>query len=158
MLLGRVWTALRGTVAWLGGYVVTLLLVLAGVAEGAGPLDGAARTFLAANAVPLGGADVPTWLVVVPVAVLALAGLQAGRATRRGIIGRLRGALAAVSPSGRSASRRAAVVGALLAAGYALTGTVVAVLVGSGAGGALVSGLLLGLVVAVPAAVLAANR
>lgn len=157
MPLSRIRAALRGTVAWVGGALVTLALGLAGVVDG-GSLGGAARAFLDANAVPVGGGAPPTWLVIVPVAALALAGYRLGQSTTGGILGRLRGALNAITPAGRSAERHAAVAGAGLAAGYALTAAAAAVLVGRGAGAALVSSLVLGLVVTVPAAVLGTRR
>lgn len=156
MFLGRLRLALRGVGAWLAGAAATFLLGLVGLVAGAGSLRGAARTFIGASALPLGG-DLD-WLLLVPLAALAVAGLSTGRSTTGGLVGRLRTAVSRVRSGRRAGLRRAAVAGSVVAAGFAVAGAVVAVLVGAGPVGTLVSGLLLGLVVCVPAAVVGARR
>lgn len=156
MILGRLRLALRGVGAWLAGAAATYLLGLVDLVDGAGSLRGAARTFIGATALPFGG-DLD-WLLLVPVAALAVAGLSTGRSMTGGLVGRLRTAVSRLRSGGHAALRRAAVAGSIVAAGFAIAGAVIAALVGGGTGAALVSGLLLGLVVSVPAAVVGARR
>lgn len=155
MLLGRLRLALRGAGAWVAGATATFLLGLVGLVDGAGSVGGAARTFIDASVLPLGG-DVG-WLLLVPAAALAVAGLSTGRSTTGGLVGRLKTAVSRFRSGHHAVLKRAAVAGAVVAAGFAVTGAVVAALVGAGTGGALMSELLLGLVVCVPAAVVGAR-
>ncbi|MDQ2049523.1 hypothetical protein RBH26_03405 [Natronolimnohabitans sp. A-GB9] len=67
-IIGAVWGLVRGAVAWLVGFLVTLGLAAAGVVgDGAGIVDEAAVVFAMAHAVPpvRSGVD-PLALVVVP--------------------------------------------------------------------------------------------
>ena len=84
---------------------------------------------------------------------VGIAGLRAGRSTRTGVTGRLRSLVQSVRGTERNRAKTAAVAGGLLAAGYAVVGTVVAVVAGGSAATALVGGLGYGLVVGVPTAV-----
>ena len=156
MVLGRIRLALRGVGAWVVGAAATYLLGLVGVVGGAGTLRGAARAYLGATAAPLEGGLEP--LIIVPAAALAVAGLSTGRSTTGGLLGRLKTAVRRVRSGRHAPLKRAAVAGATVAAGFAVAAAVLAGLLGVGAGGALLAGLVLGVFVCVPAAVVGARR
>lgn len=108
---------IRGGIAWIGGYLLTLAVVVGGLVEAP---DGTARTFLEAHTVVLGGGADPRALVGIPLVVLGLIGYRIGDGIGTGVVGRLRASLASVFGSG-SNRRRAALVGVgYLAVGYAL--------------------------------------
>ena len=95
----------------------------------------------------------PAVAVVIPVVAVGVISLRAGRSTRTGVTGRLRSLVQSVRGTERNRAKPAAIAGGLLAAGYAVVGTVVAVVAGGSAATALVGGLVYGLVVGVPTAV-----
>jgi len=146
-MLGLLRGVVRGAVAWLVGWLLTVVAGLAGVVNGG--IRGAAATYVGAHAVP----PRPAIAVAIPVVAVGIAGLRAGRSTRTGVTGRLRSLVQSVRGTERNRAKTAAVAGGLLAAGYALAGTVVAVVAGGSAATALVGGLVYGLVVGVPTAV-----
>jgi hypothetical protein len=146
-MLGLLRGVVRGAVAWLVGWLLTVVAGLAGVVNGG--IRGAAATYVGAHAVP----PRPAIAVAIPVVAVGIAGLRAGRSTRTGVTGRLRSLVQSVRGTERNRAKTAAVAGGLLAAGYALVGTVVAVVAGGSAATALVGGLVYGLVVGVPTAV-----
>ena len=146
-MLGLLRGVVRGAVAWLVGWLLTLVAGLAGIVDGG--VGGAAAAYVGAHAVP----PRPAIAVAVPVVAVGIAGLRAGRSTRTGVTGRLRSLVQSVRGTERNRAKTAAVAGGLLAAGYALVGTVVAVVAGGSAATALVGGLVYGLVVGVPTAV-----
>ena len=137
----------RGAVAWLVGWLLTVVAGLAGLVDGG--VGGAAATYVGAHAVP----PRPVITVAIPVVAVGVAGLRAGRSTRTGVTGRLRSLVQSVRGTERNRAKTATVAGGLLAAGYAVVGTVVAVVAGGSAATALVGGLVCGLVVGVPTAV-----
>lgn len=146
-MLGLLRGVVRGAVAWLVGWLLTLVAGLAGIVDGG--VGGAAAAYVGAHAIP----PRPAIVVAVPVVAVGIAGLRAGRSTRTGVTGRLRSLVQSVRGTERNRAKTAAVAGGLLAAGYALVGTVVAVVAGGSAATALVGGLVYGLVVGVPTAV-----
>lgn len=146
-MLGLLRGVVRGAVAWLVGWLLTVVAGLAGVVNGG--IRGAAATYVGAHAVP----PRPAVAVAIPVVAVGIAGLRAGRSTRTGVTGRLRSLVQSVRGTERNRAKPAAVAGGLLAAGYAVVGTVVAVVAGGSAATALVGGLVYGLVVGVPTAV-----
>ena len=109
----------------------------------------AAAVYVGAYAVP----PQPAIAVTIPVVAVGVTGLRAGRSTRTGVTGRLRSLVQSVRGTERNRAKTATVAGGLLAAGYAVVGTVVAVVAGGSAATALVGGLVYGLVVGVPTAV-----
>jgi hypothetical protein len=146
-MLGLLRGVVRGAVVWLVGWLLTLVAGLADIVDGG--VGGAAVAYVGAHAVP----PRPAVAVAIPVVAVGVAGLRAGRSTRTGVTGRLRSLVQSVRGTERNRAKTAAVAGGLLAAGYALVGTVVAVVAGGSAATALVGGLVYGLVVGVPTAV-----
>ena len=146
-MLGLLRGVVRGAVAWLVGWLLTLVAGLAGVVDGG--VGGAAAAYVGAHAIP----PRPAVAVAIPVVAVGVAGLRAGRSTRTGVTGRLRSLVQSVRGTERNRAKTAAVAGGLLAAGYAVVGTVVAVVAGGSAATALVSGFVYGLVIGVPTAV-----
>lgn len=144
---------IRGSVTWAIGYVLTALVVAVGIVGTTGGFfGGTARTYLAAHTLSVD----PAYLLLIPVAALALGGYRTGTSLRTGVAGRLRAAIQSVRGTERNRIRTAATAGGLLAVGYALVGAVVALSVGVSPGSAAVRSLVFGLVVAVPSAVLGA--
>lgn len=152
-MFGPVRGVVRGAVAWLLGWVVTLVAASIGLLESDGSIAGAARAYVDAHAVP----PAATGGLLVVVVAVGVAGLRAGRSTRSGVTGRIRSFVRSVRGSELKRARAAAVAGALLAVGYAVVGLAVAAAVDATPAAALVGGLLYGLVVGVPAAVVGAR-
>lgn len=156
MVLGLARGLVRGGAAWAIGYVLALVLVGGGVVDRPGnTLRAAAGAYVDAHVLP-GGSLEPTFLVVLPVAVVGVAGYRAGRATRTGVVGRLRAFVQSVRGTERNRLSTATTAAGLLAGGYALAAVVVALLAGASVANALVGGLVYGLVLGVPAAVVGA--
>ena len=151
-MLGLLRGLVRGAVAWLVGFVLTLMAGVAGL-YGTGGFSGTATAYLRAHAVP------PALDVGLLVAVIAVAvgGARAGRMTRSGVAGRIRAAVESIRGTEHARLRAAAVAGAFVALGYAAAGLVVGLWVGRHAATALVGGLVYGLLVGVPTAVVAAR-
>lgn len=150
-MLGLLRGVVRGAVAWFLGWVVTLVAAFAGVLDGAG-VAGAAVTYVRTHAVPP-SASVE---VLIPVLAVGIAGLRAGRSTRTGVTGRIRSFVQSVRGTERNRAGTAAVAGGLLAVGYAAVGLVVALVLGGPTASALVGGLVYGLAIGVPTAVVGA--
>lgn len=151
-MLGLLRGVVRGGVAWLLGWLLTLAAGVAGLLAGGGGLESAATTYVRAHTVP------PTLdpeLAAVVVAV-AVGGVRAGRTTRSGVTGRIRAAVQSVRGTELNRARSAAVAGAFLAVGYAVVGVTVGLWLETQAATALVGGLVYGLAVGVPASVAAA--
>jgi len=150
-MLGLLRGVVRGAVAWFLGWVLTLVAAFAGVLDGAG-VAGSAVTYVRTHAVPP-SASVG---VLIPVLAVGVAGLRAGRSTRTGVTGRVRSFVQSVRGTERNRAGSAAVAGGLLAVGYAAVGLVVALVLGGPTASALVGGLVYGLAVGVPTAVVGA--
>jgi len=112
----------------------------------------AAAVYVGAYAVP----PQPAIAVTIPVVAVSVVGLRAGRSTRTGVTGRLRSLVRSARGPERNRARTAAVAGGLLAVGCAAVGLAVALAFGGPTANALVGGLVYGLVVGVPAAVVGA--
>lgn len=139
----------RGSVAWVAGYLVTMLLLIADLAgAGSKPLRDAGPLYLEAHA--LGVSVDPRYVVAVPVVVLAIVGYQTGASLRKGLTGRLRSVARSVRGTDRGRLRRAATAAGWLAVGYAIVSTVAALLVG-GPVDAAVGAFVYALVVGTPA-------
>jgi len=149
------WTApgvVRGGVAWLVGWLVTLGAGVVGLLSGVDGLSAAATTYLQAHTVP---PSVDPGVLVVVLAV-AVGGARAGHSTRSGVTGRFRSAIQSIRGTEMKRDRTAAVAGAFLAVGYAVVGVAVGRWLGTQAATALVGGVVYGLAVGVPASVAAA--
>jgi len=88
---------------------------------------------------------------------VAVGGGRAGRRTRSGVTGRIRAAVESLRGSDDAPTRVAAVAGAFTAAGYAAVGVVAGLTFGPQTITALVGGLVYGLLVGVPTAVVASR-
>ena len=152
-MLGLVRGVARGAVAWLIGLGSTVGLSMAGIVDGSG-VGTAGRTYVSAHAVPPESASV---VVAVPVLAIGIAGVRAGRSLKSGVTGRIRSFVRSVRGGTGEHLKAAATTGALLAAGYAAVGLVVAAPVGGSTADAVVGGALFALVVGVPAAVVGAR-
>lgn len=149
----------RGCTAWTIGYVLTLALVVAGVVEPeGGAIDGAARAFFDAHRVVFGDLVDPAVLVAVPVVVVGVTGYRAGRGVTAGLTGRLRSFVQSVRGTERNRVPRAIRAAVYVAGPYALVGTIVAIPVGEPVPETAVTTLLVGLLAAVPTAVVGALR
>jgi|GEM_PF-5696010 len=159
MVVNTLRGVIRGGGAWAVGYAAMLGLIVLGVIDDTGDLiPGADVAYLHAHQVPVFGAGVDSWAVIVPVTVLTVAGYRGGRSVRAGLTGRLRAAIEAVRGSKRDRVY-AAIGGALtFAGGYTLMALVGAVVVGASIGTAMVGGLGYALVVVGVAAVGGALR
>lgn len=159
-MFGRLWGLVRGTVAWLVGYLLTLLLAAVGVVETeTGLLGEAAGAFVHAHVMPPGAASAdPLVLAGVPVLALGAIGYRAGTRRQSGVVGRVRSFLASLRDDDRSRARAALRSGVTIAVGYGLLTAVVALALQLSAGTIAVSAFLTGVVVAVPAAYVGANR
>ena len=152
-MLGLVRGVVRGAVAWLIGLGMTVGLSMAGIVDGSG-VGTAGRTYVSAHAVPPESAPV---VVAVPVLAISIAGVRAGQSLKSGVTGRLRAFVRSVRGGTGEQLKAGATTGALLAAGYAAVGLVVAALVGGSTADAVVGGALFALAVGVPAAVAGAR-
>ena len=154
MLLGLARGVVRGVVVWLLGSVLALVAVVAGVLPGEATLTGAVDAYVGTHGLPPGD----LLAAAVPGVVLALGGYRAGRATRPGLLGRLKSTVTPGTSEDRQRLVRAATAGGLLAAGYAIVGTLVAVLASVGSATTVfAAGLVYGFVVGVSAAVVGAT-
>ena len=151
-MLGLVRGVARGAVAWLVGLGSTVGLSMVGIVDGSS-VGTAGRTYVSAHAVPPESA----FVVAVPVLAIGIAGVRAGQSLRSGVTGRLRAFVRSVRGGTGEQLKAAATTGALLAAGYAAVGLVVAALVGGSTADAVVGGALFALVVGVPAVVAGAR-
>ncbi len=145
---------IRGIVAWIGGFLLTLGVVVAGIVDAP---DGAARTFLEAHTILVGAGTDPIAMVAVPAVVLGGMGYRIGRGIESGLVGRLRSSVGSLLGSSSDHTRTAAKGGVYLAASYAIVATVAAAVVGAEVGEVAVSSLLVALLVAVPAALAGAR-
>lgn len=157
MVFGHVMELVRGVLAWAFGYGVTVLLVLLGIVDESGVLvRAAADAYMSAHYLPpFETIEVPLYLVAVPVIVVALAGYSAGRTLQSGVGGRLRTFVQSRLRTERYRLWQAVVSGAFLAAGYTIAGAVVAFLFEAVLVPVIVGSLLLGVVIGIPAAVVA---
>jgi len=151
-MLGLLRGFLGGAIAWLVGFVLTLVAGVAGI-YGTGGFSGTATAYLRAHAVPP-ALDVGLLVVVVAVAV---GGARAGRKARSGVTGRIRAAVESIRGTEHAHPRAAAVAGVFVAMGYAAAGLIVGLWVGRHAATTLFGGLVYGLLVGVPTAVVAAR-
>lgn len=160
MLFGRVLELVRGIVAWALGYGVTFLLVVVGVVDHPGvTFRTVADAYLGAHVFPpLDTLGDPLYLVAVPILVIALAGYHAGRALQTGVGGRLRTSVQSFLGTERYRPWQAVASGVFLAVGYTIAAVVVAYLVEAPLVDAIGGGLLAGLVVGIPAAVVGSLR
>jgi hypothetical protein len=150
-LLGLLGGVVRGAVAWLLGWVLTLAAAVAGILGGPG-IAGSAVTYVRTHAVPP-SASVG---VLIPVLAVGITDLRAGRNTRTGVTGRIRSSVQSVRGTERNRAGTAAVAGGLLAVGYAAVGLVVALVLGGPTASALVGSLVYGIAIGVPTAVVGA--
>lgn len=150
-MLGLLRGIVRGVLAWAIGWGLAFVASVLGVVSAPG-LDGVGAAYVAAHAIP----PEPSVVVVLPVVALGVVGFRAGRSTRTGVTGRIRTLVQSVRGTERNRLRTAAVGGGLLAVGYAASGIAVAFVVGSPAVEAVVGGLVYGLAVGVPTAIVGA--
>ncbi|WP_290816610.1 hypothetical protein [Halovivax sp.] len=148
-MAGLVRGSIRGVVAWIGGYLLTLAVLVAGVVDAP---DGAARTFLEAHTVLVGAGTDPVTMVAVPVVVLGAVGYRMGSGIESGLVGRLRSSVGSLLGSSTDRTRTAVEGAVYLAVGYAVVAAVAAAVVGTDVGETAVSSLLVALLVGVPAA------
>lgn len=147
--------AIRGTVAWIAGYLLTLGVLVAGVVESPA---GAARTFLEAHTIVVGAGTDPATMVAIPAVVLGGLGYRIGSGIGSGLLGRLRASAGSLLGK-RSKHTRAAVKGGVfLAVSYAVVAAIAAAVVDVGIGEIAVSSFLVALIVGIPAALAGARR
>lgn len=158
MRSGRIRGLVRGSVAWVIGYGLTLVFVLVGLVDRPGGVfRAAADAYIAAHGFP-GASRAPVFLVAVPILVIGAAGYRAGRGLRTGITGRLRAFVQSLRGAGRHRIWQAVAAAVLLAGGYTLAAAIVALLVEAALVGAIAAALLISLVIGIPAATVGALR
>lgn len=159
-MIGRLWGLVRGTVAWVVGYLMTLLLAAVGVVEtDAGLLGNAAEAFVTAHVAPPAEASVePFALAAVPVLAVGAIGYRAGARRQSGVVARIRSFLASLRDEERSRLRAALQSGGSIALGYALVAGVVALGLQLSVATVVASAFVTATVVAIPAAYVGASR
>jgi len=148
-MFGPVRGVVRGTVAWISGYLLTWGLLAVGIVDST---MGVARTFLEAHTVVLGAGTDPITMVAVPALAVGGMGYRIGSDIGAGALGRLRSTLGALFGSRSNHTRTAVTAGVYLAIGYAVVAAVAAASVGTAVDETAVSSLVVALVVGVPTA------
>lgn len=158
MAIGRIRGLVRGSVAWMVGYGLTLVLVVVGLVDrSGGAFRGAADAYIAAHGFS-GSGGAPLFLVAVPILVVGAAGYRAGRVLQTGLSGRLRAFVQSLLRANQYRIWQAATAAVLLATGYTLAAGFVAWFVETALVDAIVGSLLTSVVIGVPSAIVGAFR